>query len=121
VLIELSGGIQEDAPSLGKPEAVAAGTMRLVGTQRERSVAAAARQDQIDGSEDSSARTPGHRDTTDVCYARQVEIVYHPEADREIMALAALEYVAMRNALEKLELFGDRLGFPHSSQLKGAR
>ena len=47
--------------------------------------------------------------------------MYHPEAEREVLALPTGEYAAMRNALEKLVLFGDRLGFPHTSQVKGAR
>ena len=54
LIITDSGGVQEEAPSLGKPvlvmretterpEAVAAGTVRLVGTDRERIVAEAGR------------------------------------------------------------------------------
>ncbi|QHE85922.1 non-hydrolyzing UDP-N-acetylglucosamine 2-epimerase [Hydrogenophaga sp. BPS33] len=54
LIITDSGGVQEEAPSLGKPvlvmrdtterpEAVEAGTVRLVGTQRERIVAEAGR------------------------------------------------------------------------------
>lgn len=54
LIITDSGGVQEEAPSLGKPvlvmretterpEAVAAGTVRLVGTDRERIVAETAR------------------------------------------------------------------------------
>jgi UDP-N-acetylglucosamine 2-epimerase (non-hydrolysing) len=54
LLITDSGGIQEEAPSLGKPvlvlrekterpEAVAAGTVRLVGTDEDRIVAEASR------------------------------------------------------------------------------
>lgn len=44
-----------------------------------------------------------------------------PDAEAELDALPATEYAAMQHAFEKLAAFGDRLQFPHSSQVKGAK
>jgi hypothetical protein len=49
-----------------------------------------------------------------------VDVVEHAAATAELEALPPQEYEAMQRAIEKLETFGDRLGFPHSSQVKGA-
>ncbi len=49
-----------------------------------------------------------------------MEILTHPDAEAELDTLPAVEYEAMQRAFEKLERYGDRLGFPHSSQVKGA-
>ena len=43
-----------------------------------------------------------------------------PEAEGELRALPAAERAAMQHAFEKLEVYGDRLPFPHSSRVKGA-
>lgn len=42
------------------------------------------------------------------------------EAEAELNALPPREVDAMRNALRKLEAVGERLGYPHSSAVKGA-
>jgi hypothetical protein len=46
--------------------------------------------------------------------------VLHPDAESELVALPSAEAVAMQHGIEKLRAFGDRLGYPHSSQVKGA-
>jgi hypothetical protein len=42
-------------------------------------------------------------------------------AEQEWLALPETERFAMRTAFEKLEVYGDLLPFPHSSQVKDAR
>jgi hypothetical protein len=49
-----------------------------------------------------------------------MEIRLHPDARRELGSLDDRERKAMDNALDKLERFGISLGFPHSSQVRGA-
>lgn len=49
-----------------------------------------------------------------------VKIDVHPEAEEELQALPAAERDAMQNGFEKLEVYGDRLPFPHTSRVKGA-
>ncbi len=43
-----------------------------------------------------------------------------PEAERELLAIPPAERYALQTALEKLELYGDRLPFPHSSSIRGS-
>ena len=43
------------------------------------------------------------------------------EAHGEVMRLPATERRAVMNAVAKLEAFGDQLGSPHTSQVKGSR
>ena len=43
------------------------------------------------------------------------------EAHGEVMRLPAAERRAVVNAVAKLEAFGDQLGSPHTSQVKGSR
>jgi hypothetical protein len=48
--------------------------------------------------------------------------VYWDEgALEELRGLAVAERGAVMNALAKLEAFGDQLGWPHTSQVKGSR
>jgi hypothetical protein len=49
-----------------------------------------------------------------------VIVELHPAADKEFRALPSGERDAMQNAFEKLEVYGDRLPFPHSSKVMGA-
>jgi hypothetical protein len=42
-------------------------------------------------------------------------------AREELRRLPAAERLAVMNAAAKLEAFGDRLGAPHTSQVKGSR
>jgi hypothetical protein len=49
-----------------------------------------------------------------------VRVDLHSQAEAELASLPEAERYAMQNAIEKLELFGDRLPFPHSSRVKGA-
>lgn len=42
-------------------------------------------------------------------------------AREELMRLPVAERVAVMNAAAKLEAFGDQLGAPHTSQVKGSR
>lgn len=46
--------------------------------------------------------------------------VYLPEASDEESKLPPRERQALANAVEKLELLGDRLGYPHSSAVRSA-
>lgn len=48
-----------------------------------------------------------------------MSIGYLGDVLSEINALPIAERKAMVNALDKLALLGDQLGFPHSSQVKG--
>ena len=50
-----------------------------------------------------------------------MEVVFLPEADMELAALQPREQAALLAAVEKLEAHGDRLSFPHSSNVQGAR
>jgi phage-related protein len=50
-----------------------------------------------------------------------MEIVYLDEAVEELKALPKGERAAMLNALDKLSAVGDRLPYPHSSQVRGTR
>lgn len=43
-----------------------------------------------------------------------------PEAEEEQAALPAGELVAMDHAIQKLRVAGERLGFPHTSAVKGS-
>lgn len=43
------------------------------------------------------------------------------EAREELMRLPAVEPRAVMSAVAKLEAFGDQLGSPHTSQVKGSR
>ena len=43
------------------------------------------------------------------------------EAHGEVMRLPTAERRAVMNAVAKLEAFGDQLGSPHTSQVKGSR
>lgn len=47
-------------------------------------------------------------------------VVIHPEADAELFHLPDPEAVAVRHALDKLEVLGDRLRFPHQSKVRGS-
>lgn len=49
-----------------------------------------------------------------------MEVAYHPDAEREVRALATREQVAIAHAVEKLESMGVALSHPHSSQVQGA-
>jgi hypothetical protein len=50
-----------------------------------------------------------------------VRVEFHPDARPEFRAVPASERLAMQAAVKKLEDHGDRLGAPHTSQVKGAR
>ena len=47
-------------------------------------------------------------------------VVYLPEAEAELREVPVQEAVALRRATEKLTVLGDRLGYPHSSAVRGA-
>lgn len=47
-------------------------------------------------------------------------VVDHPDAEGEYRKLGAREAVAVDNAIAKLQELGPKLGFPHSSAVKGA-
>ena len=49
-----------------------------------------------------------------------MEVPFHPEASEELRALPVGERIALLAAVEKLEAYGDRLGFPHTSSVRGA-
>jgi hypothetical protein len=53
-----------------------------------------------------------------------VEVELHPEVQDELRELgrrSVPEYVAMLAAIEKLEVVGSRLPYPHTSSIKGSR
>jgi hypothetical protein len=50
-----------------------------------------------------------------------MELLLHPEAQEEWRQLPVSEYRAMANALAKLQELGDRLAFPHTSNIEGQR
>lgn len=47
------------------------------------------------------------------------KVVYHPAAQKELAGLPERERSAILNAVEKLAALGDRLPFPHSSNVQG--
>ena len=51
---------------------------------------------------------------------REMEVRFHPEAEREFAIMPASEKVAMQSAVEKLKVLDDRLPFPHSSKVRGS-
>jgi hypothetical protein len=48
------------------------------------------------------------------------EVRYLPEAEQERAKLPATERAALDNAVRKLEALGPDLGFPHTSDVRGA-
>ncbi|MSQ27835.1 MAG: hypothetical protein EXR51_06830 [Dehalococcoidia bacterium] len=48
-----------------------------------------------------------------------MDVVLTEEADVELSGLPVREWRAMQSAFEKLEQYGDRLPFPHSSKVMG--
>ncbi len=50
-----------------------------------------------------------------------VNVLFHPAAEAEIASLPDEEKVAMVHAVEKLEVMGLRLCFPHQSGVSGTR
>ncbi len=48
-------------------------------------------------------------------------VVVHPGAMEELNAVSSRDRAALDNAIEKLALYGDRLGAPHSSAIRGAK
>lgn len=46
---------------------------------------------------------------------------WHPEAQREALRLPVTERHTVMSAVAKLEALGDRLGTPHTSQVKGSQ
>ena len=57
------------------------------------------------------------------CYSLRValRVDWDEGAREELRRLPAAERLAVMNAAAKLEAFGDRLGAPHTSQVKGSR
>ena len=49
-----------------------------------------------------------------------MEVSFHPAAAEEFKALPVGERSAMQAAVEKLEAYGDSLGFPHTSNIRNA-
>src|SRR5688572_13488707 len=49
-----------------------------------------------------------------------MELLLHAEAQEEWSQLPTDEYQAMANALAKLSMLGEQLGFPHTSNVRGA-
>jgi hypothetical protein len=47
-------------------------------------------------------------------------VILHPEAKEELDALPEREIAAIENAIAKLRVDGDDLGFPYSSAVRGA-
>jgi hypothetical protein len=47
-------------------------------------------------------------------------VVYLKEAEQERLVLPKVERNALIHAVEKLEAFGPRLGYPHTSAVRGA-
>ena len=45
-------------------------------------------------------------------------VVFHPDAEKELKALNAVEQVAMLHAVEKLAALGPLLPFPHQSHIQ---
>ena len=44
-----------------------------------------------------------------------------PDAEAELDAVVLADRVALTNAIEKLKVYGDRLGAPHSSSIRGVK
>lgn len=53
------------------------------------------------------------------CYHSDMKVDYVVAAVHELHELPVNEQTAMANAFEKLQLYGDRLAYPHSSQVQG--
>lgn len=49
-----------------------------------------------------------------------MRVAHHPAAEKELDQLPTGEKVAIDHAVEKLEVSGDQLRFPHSSAIEGA-
>ena len=47
-------------------------------------------------------------------------VTIHPDARVELKALPAADRIAIEHAIEKLMVYEDRLGAPHSSAIQGA-
>jgi len=47
-------------------------------------------------------------------------VTRHPDADSEFKALGPRDAVAVTNAVRKLQALGPRLGYPYSSDIRGA-
>ncbi|WP_319462875.1 type II toxin-antitoxin system RelE/ParE family toxin [Micromonospora sp. RTP1Z1] len=47
-------------------------------------------------------------------------VMLHPEADLELGKIPARERVAVLHAMEKLTAIGPSLGYPHTSDVRGA-
>ena len=47
-------------------------------------------------------------------------VLFHPDAEDERRVLPARERVALDNAVEKLKEIGPTLGYPHTSDVRGA-
>ncbi|MBO4205050.1 type II toxin-antitoxin system RelE/ParE family toxin [Micromonospora echinofusca] len=47
-------------------------------------------------------------------------VLVHPEADLELGKIGPRERVAILNALKKLQEIGPTLGYPHTSDIRGA-
>jgi hypothetical protein len=58
-----------------------------------------------------------------ICYnvVMAVRVDWDQDARKELMRLPVAERRAVMNAVAKLEAFGDQLGAPHTSQVKGSR
>ncbi len=50
-----------------------------------------------------------------------MDVRWHPAARQELRALPAKERAALLHAEEKLLALGERLGFPHTSAVKGSK
>lgn len=50
-----------------------------------------------------------------------VDVIVLPEADDERQSLPRAERLALDHAIEKLKALGDQLGYPHSSNVRGAQ
>lgn len=50
-----------------------------------------------------------------------MEVLFHPDAEKELEGLPTTEKNAVANAVEKLAALGDQLRYPHSSGVKGVR
>ncbi|MGH3505132.1 MAG: type II toxin-antitoxin system RelE/ParE family toxin [Nocardioidaceae bacterium] len=50
-----------------------------------------------------------------------LRVEWDQDARKELLRLPVAERRAVMNAIAKLEVFGDRLGAPHTSQVKGSR
>jgi hypothetical protein len=50
-----------------------------------------------------------------------MDLLLHAEAQEEWSQLPTDEYQAMANALAKLSMLGEQLGFPHTSNVRGER